>query len=103
MISPLSANSLAKIAVGMCDNLLTCIVRAWPTKNITDKRFIVCPAMNTCMWDNALTSTQLLTLQQIYRAEIVMPKEMHVLACGDVGAGAMADIEQIVDIIFSNS
>lgn len=29
MMAPLSANSLAKAAHGMCDNLLTCIVRAW--------------------------------------------------------------------------
>jgi phosphopantothenoylcysteine decarboxylase len=29
VIAPLSANSLAKLAGGMCDNLLTCIVRAW--------------------------------------------------------------------------
>lgn len=29
VIAPLSANSLAKLAGGLCDNLLTCIVRAW--------------------------------------------------------------------------
>lgn len=29
VIAPLSANTLAKIAGGLCDNLLTCVVRAW--------------------------------------------------------------------------
>lgn len=33
VIAPLSANTLAKMANGMCDNLLTCIVRAWDFKN----------------------------------------------------------------------
>ena len=30
LIAPLSANSLAKISSGLCDNLLTCVCRAWP-------------------------------------------------------------------------
>lgn len=29
LIAPLSANTLAKIAGGLCDNLLTCVIRAW--------------------------------------------------------------------------
>jgi phosphopantothenoylcysteine decarboxylase len=32
IIAPLSANSLAKLANGMCDNLVTCIARAWDFK-----------------------------------------------------------------------
>lgn len=32
LIAPLSANTLAKIAGGLCDNLLTCVVRAWDFK-----------------------------------------------------------------------
>ncbi len=46
LIAPLSANTLAKISNGICDNLLTCLVRAWDY----DKKFMVAPAMNTYMY-----------------------------------------------------
>lgn len=46
LIAPLSANSLAKISNGLCDNLLMSIVRAWDF----NKPFIVAPAMNTYMY-----------------------------------------------------
>ncbi|KAL0326294.1 UNVERIFIED_CONTAM: putative phosphopantothenoylcysteine decarboxylase [Sesamum radiatum] len=48
VIAPLSANTLGKIAGGLCDNLLTCIVRAWDYS----KPMFVAPAMNTFMWNN---------------------------------------------------
>lgn len=99
VICPLSANTLAKMAVGMCDNLLTSIVRAWPP----NKPLVVCPAMNTCMWENPLTAQQIKTVQTVYRnCSVVMPKEMHILACGDVGPGALASITDIVDCIQVN-
>ena len=43
----MSANSMAKFANGICDNLLTCVFRAWDFKN---KPMIVAPAMNTYMY-----------------------------------------------------
>lgn len=46
LIAPLDANTLAKIANGLCDNLLTSIVRAWDPK----KPLYFAPAMNTYMW-----------------------------------------------------
>ena len=51
LIAPLSANSLASIAQGLCNNLLLCIVRAWDMK----KHFIFCPAMNTHMYNHPFT------------------------------------------------
>jgi phosphopantothenoylcysteine decarboxylase len=42
IIAPLSANTLAKLSHGICDNLLTCIMRAWDRS----KPVFVCPAMN---------------------------------------------------------
>jgi phosphopantothenoylcysteine decarboxylase len=97
LVAPLSANSLAKIANGLCDNLLTSIIRAWDRK----KRMILCPAMNTFMWDNPLTASQLKTAIDTYKAEIVDPKEDYVLACGDSGAGAMADVGVICDRVLN--
>ena len=52
LIAPLSANTLGKIANGLADNLLTCVVRAW---NYKTKPMIVAPAMNTQMFENPIT------------------------------------------------
>ncbi len=98
LIAPLSANTLAKISNGLCDNLLTSVVRAWDPK----KKMIVCPAMNTCMWENPITSRQLGIVREIYAAEIVPPKEDYVLACGDRGTGAMASVDTITHVVLSN-
>lgn len=46
VLAPLSANTMAKVAHGLCDNLLTSVVRAWDYA----KPMIVAPAMNTYMW-----------------------------------------------------
>ena len=59
VIAPLSANSLAKLANGLADNLLTCVTRAWDFK----KPIMVAPAMNTMMWDHPVTSQHLSVLQ----------------------------------------
>uniref|UniRef100_A0A0D9WMZ0 phosphopantothenoylcysteine decarboxylase n=1 Tax=Leersia perrieri TaxID=77586 RepID=A0A0D9WMZ0_9ORYZ len=61
VIAPLSANTLAKIAGGLCDNLLTCIVRAWDYS----KPLFVAPAMNTFMWNNPFTNRHLETINQL--------------------------------------
>ena len=97
VICPLSANTLAKMANGLCDNLVTSIVRAWDRSN----RMIVCPAMNSYMWENPITRRQLETLREIYGCEKVDPKDNYLLACGDIGPGALASIQDIVGKIFS--
>src|SRR5688500_1093372 len=48
LIAPLDANTLAKLALGQCDNLLTCVYRAWDFA----KPVILGPAMNTLMWQH---------------------------------------------------
>jgi len=90
VIAPLSANTLAKVTYGICDNLLTSVVRAWDNQ----KPVVVAPAMNTCMWDNDLTRHQIAELM-IRRWHVVNPVEK-TLACGDTGVGAMAPVEEIV-------
>jgi len=59
VIAPLSANTLTKMSVGICDNLLTSIYYAWP-KN---KNIVVAPAMNTDMWNNRLTREHISQLE----------------------------------------
>jgi phosphopantothenoylcysteine decarboxylase len=97
LIVPLSANTMAKLANGLCDNLLTSIVRAWDTS----KRLVVCPAMNTFMWENPITSRQLDVIRDVYKAHVILPKDKHLLACGDFGSGALQDICVVVENVLS--
>lgn len=93
LIAPLSANSMAKLANGICDNLLTCIARAWGFE-AGGKPILVCPAMNPTMWHHPVTLTQLHILKE-YGYHIIDPIEKKVI-CGDVGLGAMAEPATIV-------
>ena len=100
VVAPLSANTLAKFANGICDNLLTCVFRAWDF----DKPVVVAPAMNTFMWKNPWTKPQLDFLQHLHGSRgcsllEVVPPQFKVLACGDEGIGAIADIEKIVEAV----
>src|SRR5688572_16093130 len=116
-IAPLDANTLAKLANGLADNCLTCVWRAWDTA----RPVMLAPAMNTLMWEHPLTVRH---LRQIAKAvaDVPVPKlgdaesliewinvnaaRLHIippiskrLACGDVGPGAMAEVEQIKDAV----
>ncbi|NP_001187962.1 phosphopantothenoylcysteine decarboxylase [Ictalurus punctatus] len=93
VIAPLDANTLGKIASGICDNLLTCIVRAWDMS----RPLLFCPAMNTAMWQHPITAQQVATLQGFGYVEI--PCISKKLVCGDEGKGAMAEVSTIVDAI----
>lgn len=92
LIAPASANTLAKIANGLSDNLLTCIVRAWDFS----KPLIICPAMNTFMWDNPFTARHLETIRGIAPSVEVIEPVVKTLACGDTGKGALAAVQDIV-------
>lgn len=105
VIAPCSANTLAKLANGLCDDLLSCIVRAWDFKD-PNKRLIIAPAMNTMMWESPFTQKHLETLVELgggtmddqKRVQIIGPVEK-TLACGDVGNGAMASPEDIARLV----
>ncbi len=51
LVAPLDANTLAKFALGISDNFLSCVFRAWDFA----KPVILAPAMNTLMWDSPVT------------------------------------------------
>ena len=62
VICPSDANTLAKIVNGICDNLLTSVVRAWDTNGTvhgTTKSIIVAPAMNTTMCHHLVTAKRI--------------------------------------------
>jgi len=90
LIAPLTANTLAKIVNGLCDNLLTSTVRA-----LGDKPLILAPAMNTRMWENPLTARQLEEIKRFYRVTIIPPIAKR-LADGDTGMGALAEDQTII-------
>lgn len=111
LIAPLSANSLAKVVGGWSDNLITSVVRAWDTTGEVDsdkagkkKRILVAPAMNTAMWRHPITARQIRVLEGEWGMEnggwfdVLRPKEK-VLACGDVGDGAMMEWGDIVEVV----
>nr|CAH7756506.1 unnamed protein product [Callosobruchus chinensis] len=95
IIAPLDANTLAKIANGLCDNLLTCVARAWEMS----KPLVFCPAMNTKMYQHPLTAQQIDLLKSWGYLEIPVIEKK--LICGDTGPGAMAEVSSIVSYLKS--
>src|SRR3990167_2639296 len=89
IVAHMDANTLAKIVHGFCDNLLTSTLRAWDW----GKPVILCPAMNTMMWDNPPTAEHISAMKK-RGAKIIEPVEKK-LACNDVGMGAMAQVDEI--------
>ncbi len=109
LIAPLSANSLAKLSAGLCDNLLvlpadqTCVFRAWDFSRLASKtaalRFpVICaPAMNTLMWDSPFTAKQLQTLRDL--GVHCLDTVEKLLVCGDRGKGAMQEVAAICETV----
>ena len=95
LIAPLTANTLAKISNGLCDNLLTSTVRA-----LGDTPLLLAPAMNTRMWENTLTAAQLESSKKYYNITVIPPIEKR-LADGDSGMGALAEDETIIKAVLS--
>jgi len=93
VIAPLSANTLGKLANGLCDNLLTSVCRAWDFS----KPMVLCPAMNTMMWEHPLTARQLDAVKSFRpdAVSVVVPVSK-TLACGDSGTGALAAVPDII-------
>ena len=90
IVAPATANFLAKAAAGIADDMLTTVLTAFINKPV-----IVCPAMNTMMYDNPVTQRNIGTLKEL-GFTFVEPREA-LLACGDVGRGALANVDDIID------
>lgn len=88
LIAPASANTLARLAAGMADDLLTtlCLASSAP--------IAIAPAMNQQMWSNPATQTNLSTLQQ--RGFHCFGPARGEQACGDVGEGRMLEPPQLL-------
>jgi len=110
VVAPLDANTLAKFALGISDNLLSCIYRAWES----EKPIVLAPAMNTRMWESPVTRRHLRQIVADHSDTpfedepsldelaghfsprlILIPPQSKRLACGDIGVGAMAEVAAI--------
>ena len=96
LVAPASANTIAKLAHGFADNIVTSTALTLPSEV---KKFLA-PAMNTKMLDHPATQNNLETLKS-YGYQIIPPREA-LLACGDQGAGALATVDTIVQTIKEN-
>jgi phosphopantothenoylcysteine decarboxylase len=119
LVAPLDANTLAKMAAGLCDNCLTCVWRAWDM----DRPIVLAPAMNTLMWENPLTTRHLRQLAEMSGKNVpadldsemliewidthnrklkIVPPIVKKLACDDTGIGALADRTDILAAVMAS-
>lgn len=96
LVAPASANTIAKLAMGLADNMVTSTALALPT---TTKK-ILAPAMNTKMLEHPATQRNLDILKS-YGYQIIQPREA-TLACGDQGTGALATVDTIIQTVKEN-
>jgi len=91
VIAPATANIIAKIAHGIADDYLTTVAVA------SKCNLIVCPAMNTDMYQNPITQANIDLIKK-YGYKVVGPG-IGSLACGDEGPGRLEDLDVIVEAI----
>ena len=91
LIAPATANIIAKIAGGICDDMLTCIVAA------TKAPILIAPAMNENMYNNKITQSNITNLM-CFGFKFIAPKKGK-LACGSTGTGCLADEEDILKAV----
>lgn len=94
IIAPATASFCAKLAHGICDDLLLTTLIA------TEAHVLIAPAMNKVMWQNRQTEENILKLR-LLDYQIIEPQSGE-QACGDIGMGRMAEPEIIYDYFEKN-
>lgn len=89
LIAPATANIIGKLASGIADDMLSTVMMA-----VKDKPVVICPAMNTAMYENPIVQDNIKKLTN-FGYSFIEPKNSY-LACGDLGKGALADVEVII-------
>lgn len=93
LIAPATANTIAKLAMGLADDLLSTLALA------TQAPLIVAPAMNMHMWAHPSVQANIALLKQ--RQAHILPTGYGEQACGDIGYGRMWEPESIVDYVLA--
>ncbi|MDP2927911.1 MAG: flavoprotein [Candidatus Omnitrophota bacterium] len=88
LIAPATANIIAKLAAGICDDLLSCTVCASKAK------VLIAPAMNENMYNHKITQSNIAKLKSC-GYKFILPRK-GLLACGVVGVGCLAETVEIV-------
>ncbi len=91
LVAPASANTIAKLANGIADNMLTTLILA------TKAPIVLAPAMNVNMFDHPAVQTNIATLKT-YGYQFIEPGAGY-LACGWIGKGRMAEPEDLVELV----
>jgi phosphopantothenoylcysteine synthetase/decarboxylase len=97
VVAPLTAATLGRIACGIAEDALTTVLLALPA----GKPVILCPAMNTRMWEHPITARNLRWLEDAGLYTLVAPTSKR-LACGDVGPGGLAEVDDIVAAVLAS-
>ncbi len=95
LVAPATANIIGKIASGIADDMMTTVIMA-----LDHAPVYICPAMNTKMYENPIVQKNIKTLESL-GYHFIEPKES-LLACGDLGKGALADLDTIVKEVTEN-
>lgn len=88
VVAPCSAQTLARLAHGFADDVLSCAALA------LEAPLVVAPAMNSRMWRSAAVRENVKILSA--RGATIVAPGTGELACGDVGEGRLAELEEIV-------
>lgn len=88
LVAPATANILAKMAMGIADDLATTLLLA------TDKPVLAAPAMNVRMWGHAATQDNIKTLAA--RGITLIGPNEGAMACNEFGMGRMSEPDEIV-------
>jgi phosphopantothenoylcysteine decarboxylase/phosphopantothenate--cysteine ligase len=88
VVAPATAHTLARLAAGLADDLLTNVALAFGGP------VVVAPAMHTEMWEHPATRANLATLEA--RGARVVPPASGPLTSGDVGPGRLAELDDLV-------
>lgn len=91
VIAPATANTIAKFAHGMADDLLSTLAL------VLDIPLVICPAMNQNMWHHPATQNNIALLKQ--RGAIIVGPGAGEQACGDVGLGRMSEVNSIINAL----
>ncbi|QUE30623.1 bifunctional phosphopantothenoylcysteine decarboxylase/phosphopantothenate--cysteine ligase CoaBC [Francisella philomiragia] len=92
-IVPASANTIAKLAHGLADDLLSQTILA----NEDNSKVYIAPAMNVNMWQNQLTQMNITKLQNI-GFNLIAP-DQGIQACGDIGSGRLHEPEVLFELL----
>ena len=92
IVAPATADLIAKLAAGICDDPVSLVAAALPQ----DTAILMAPAMNSDMWAKPTVRRNLATVRQDHGAHLVGP-ETGWQACRSVGVGRMSDPDVIID------